>query len=97
MKLSDAKHYRAEAKKCRDAAASAEDSAARLYWQHAERCWLTLANQAEVDVNLLAGRKKAPGLETDSWSDLNLAASGIACFQKEARQAQTVTGLLQRS
>jgi hypothetical protein len=56
-----------------------------------------LANQAEVDVNLLAGRKKAPGLETDSWSDLNLAASGIACFQKEARQAQTVTGLLQRS
>jgi hypothetical protein len=44
MKLSDAKHYRAEAKKCRDAAASAEDSAARLHWQHAERCWLTLAN-----------------------------------------------------
>jgi len=51
MKLSDAKHYRAEAKSS----------------------------------------------ETDSWSDLNLAASGIACFQKEARQAQTVTGLLQRS
>ena len=62
MKLSDAKHYRAKAKKCRDAAASAEDSAARLHWQHAERCWLTLANKAEVDVNLLAGRKKALGL-----------------------------------
>jgi len=30
MKLSDAKHYRAKAKKCRDAAASAEDSAARV-------------------------------------------------------------------
>jgi hypothetical protein len=55
-----------------------------------------LANQAEVDVNLLAGRKLQDS-ETDSWSDLNLAASGIACFQKEARQAQTVTGLLQRS
>ena len=97
MKLSDAKHYRAEAKKCRDAAASAEDSAARLHWQHAERCWLTLANQAEVDVNLLRAAKRLQDSETDSWSDLNLAASGIACFQKEARQAQTVTGLLQRS
>ena len=96
MKLSDAKHYRAEAKKCRDAAASV-DSAARLHWQHAERCWLTLANQAEVDVNLLRAAKRLQDSETDSWSDLNLAASGIACFQKEARQAQTVTGLLQRS
>lgn len=25
----------------------AKDSAARLRWQQAERCWLTLANQAE--------------------------------------------------
>jgi hypothetical protein len=67
MKLSDAKHYGAEAKKCREAAATAEDSAARLHWQHAEQCWLTLANQAEVCVNLLEGRKKPAQLRNGEW------------------------------
>lgn len=47
MKPSDAKHYRAKARKRSEAAAMAKDSAARLRSQQAERCWLTLANQAE--------------------------------------------------
>jgi hypothetical protein len=67
MKPSDAKHYRAEARKCREAAAMAKDSAARLRWQQAERCWLTLANQTEVCVNLLAGRNKPAQLRNGDW------------------------------
>jgi hypothetical protein len=57
----DAAHYRIEAAKCHQAAVSAKDSAARLYWQQAERCWLTLANQAEVAVDLLSGRNSMRG------------------------------------
>ena len=54
-------HYRLEAAKCREAAGRARDSASRLYWELAERCWLTLANQAEVTVNLLTGRDSLQG------------------------------------
>ena len=43
-----ATHYRLKAEKCREAAARAKDSASRLYWEQAQRCWLTLANEAEV-------------------------------------------------
>jgi hypothetical protein len=57
----DAAHYRVEAAKCHKAAVSAKDSAARLYWEQAERCWLALANQAEVAVNLLSGRNGERG------------------------------------
>jgi hypothetical protein len=67
MKLSDAKHYRAEARKCRMAAAAAKNSATRLYWQEAERCWLTLANQAEVSVNLLKARNKRSRFRNGEW------------------------------
>jgi hypothetical protein len=59
-----AMHYRLEAAKCREAAGKAKDSASRLYWQQAERCWLTLANQAEVTVNLLSGRNSLQGRNT---------------------------------
>jgi hypothetical protein len=57
----EAAHYRAESAKCREAARKAGDSASRLYWQQAERCWLTLANQADVTVNLLSGRNSLRG------------------------------------
>jgi hypothetical protein len=66
MQPSDAKHYRAEARKCREAAVRAKDSVARLHWQQAERYWLTLANQAEVRVNLLAGRSNSQ-LRNGEW------------------------------
>ena len=54
-------HHRIEAAKCHQAALRAKDSASRLYWQQAERCWLALANQAEVAVNLLSGRNSMRG------------------------------------
>ena len=54
----DAVHYRIEAAKCHQAANRAKDSASRLHWEQAERCWLTLANQVEVSVNLLSGRNR---------------------------------------
>jgi hypothetical protein len=57
----DAAHYRIEAAKCHQAAIEAKDSAARLYWEQAERCWLALANQVEVSVNLLSGRNSVGG------------------------------------
>ena len=60
-KRHEAAHYRVEAAKCREAAGRARDSASRLYWEQAERCWLTLANQAEVTVNLLSGRNSLRG------------------------------------
>ena len=56
-----ATHYRLEAEKCREAAGRAKDSASRLYWEQAQRCWLTLANEAEVTVNLLSGRNNLQG------------------------------------
>jgi|KBSMisStandDraft_5_1062788.scaffolds.fasta_scaffold1481239_1 hypothetical protein len=56
-----ATHYRLKAEKCREAAARAKDSASRLYWEQAQRCWLTLANEAEVTVNLLSGRNSLQG------------------------------------
>jgi hypothetical protein len=62
--IPEAVHYRLEAAKCREAAGNAKDSASRLYWQQAERCWLTLANQAEVTVNLLSGRNSLQGCNT---------------------------------
>jgi hypothetical protein len=67
MKPSDAKQFRAEARRCRDSAATAGDSATRLHWQQAERWWLTLANQAEVCVNLLEGRSKPAQLRNGEW------------------------------
>jgi hypothetical protein len=66
MKPSDVKHCRAEARKCREAAVRAKDSVASLHWQQAERYWLTLANQAEVRVNLLAGRSNSQ-LRNGEW------------------------------
>jgi hypothetical protein len=69
----DAAHYRIEAAKCHQAAIRAEDSAARLYWEQAERCWLALANQAEVAVNLLSGgngvrgRNRPARLKNGQW------------------------------
>ena len=59
--MHEAAHYRLEAAKCREAAGEARDSAARLYWERAAMCWLTLANQAEVTVNLLSGRSSLQG------------------------------------
>ena len=57
----NASHYRIEAAKCHQAATMAKDSASRLYWEQAERCWLVLANQTEVTVNLLSGRNSMRG------------------------------------
>ena len=57
----DAAHYRTEAAKCHQAAIGAKNSVSRLYWEQAERCWLALANQAEVAVNLLSGRNTMRG------------------------------------
>jgi hypothetical protein len=64
----DAPYYRAEAKRCQEAAAQARDPAAKEYWLKSERCWIKLANQAELvaDLNALpkiptqAPQKKAP-------------------------------------
>ena len=72
----DAAHHRIEAAKCHQAAIGAKDSASRLYWEQAERCWLMLANQAEVALNLLSGRNGTHGrngparLRTDSGTSL---------------------------
>ena len=63
MSRKDAARYRAEAEKCREAAALATDSAARLHWEQAERCWLTMAKQAEVVVDLLRGRNQPTRLQ----------------------------------
>ena len=57
----DAAHHRIEAAKCHQAAIRAKDLASRLYWEQAERCWLALANQVEVAVNLLSGRNSVRG------------------------------------
>jgi hypothetical protein len=61
----DAGHYRAEAEKCLKAAVVAKDSATRLYWEQAARCWLTMANQAEVVVDLL--RNQPTRLQNGQW------------------------------
>jgi hypothetical protein len=63
----DAVRYRAEAQKCREAADLAANSETRLYWQHAERCWLTMANQAEVVFDLLRGRNQPTRLHKGQW------------------------------
>jgi uncharacterized alpha-E superfamily protein len=44
----DGPYYRAEAKRCQVAAAQARDPATKEYWLNSERCWLKLANQAEL-------------------------------------------------
>jgi hypothetical protein len=44
----DAPYYRAEAKRCQESAAQARDPATKEYWLNSERCWLKLANQAEL-------------------------------------------------
>jgi hypothetical protein len=44
----NAPYYRAEAKRCQDSAAQARDPATKEYWLSSERCWLNLANQAEL-------------------------------------------------
>jgi dsDNA-binding SOS-regulon protein len=67
MSRKDAARYRAEAEKCREAAALATDSAARLHWEQAERCWLTMAKQAEVVVDLLRGRNQPTRLQKGQW------------------------------
>jgi hypothetical protein len=58
---------RAEAEKCLKAAVVAKDSATRLYWEQAARCWLTMANQAEVVVDLLRGRNQPTRLQNGQW------------------------------
>jgi dsDNA-binding SOS-regulon protein len=67
MSRKDAARYRAEAEKCREAAAMATDSAARLHWEQAERCWLTMAKQAEVVVDVLRGRNQPTRLQKGQW------------------------------
>jgi uncharacterized alpha-E superfamily protein len=44
----DAPYYRAEAKRCQESAAQARDPATKEYWLNSERCWIKLANQAEL-------------------------------------------------
>ena len=63
----NAEHYRAEAAKCHDLAERANDFASRLYWEQAERCWLTMAHHAEVAQNLLSGRKRCARLKNGEW------------------------------
>ena len=48
MSRLDAEYYREEAKRCREAAEQARDRATKEHWLEAERCWITLANQAEL-------------------------------------------------
>ena len=48
----DAPYYRAEAKRCQEAAAQARDPATKEYWLKSERCWIKLANQAELVADL---------------------------------------------
>jgi hypothetical protein len=67
MSRKDAVHYRAEAEKCREAAALARDTATRLHWEQAERCWLTMAHQADVVVDLLRGRNQPTRLRKGQW------------------------------
>ena len=50
----DAPYYRAEAKRCQEAAAQARDPATKEYWLKSERCWIKLANQAELVADLNA-------------------------------------------
>jgi hypothetical protein len=58
MKRLDARHYRDEAQKCREAAARAKDSSTREHWLEAERCWIELANKAELVATFNAVAKK---------------------------------------
>ena len=44
----DGQYYREEAKRCQEAAAKARDPATKEYWLKSERCWIKLANQAEL-------------------------------------------------
>jgi len=55
----NAPYYRAEAKRCQEAAAQARDPTTKEYWLNSERCWLKLANQAEL---VAAKRPKSPDL-----------------------------------
>ena len=48
MNALDAPYYRAEAKRCHESAAQARDPATKEYWLNSERCWIKLANQAEL-------------------------------------------------
>jgi len=81
MKPSDAKHYRAEARKCREAAAMAKDSAARLRWQQAERCWLTLANQTEVCVTFWRATISPHNFETEIGFSSNVVCDCLRALQ----------------
>ena len=58
----NAPYYRAEAKRCQDAAAQARDPATKEYWLNSEKCWLKLANQAEL---VAAKPPKSPDLRPD--------------------------------
>jgi uncharacterized alpha-E superfamily protein len=59
MRRLDAQYYRDEAKRCREAAAQAKDSFTREHWLEAERCWIELANKAELVATLNALPKKS--------------------------------------
>lgn len=48
MSRLDAQYYREEAKSCREAAERTRDRTTKEHWLEAERCWITLANQADV-------------------------------------------------
>ena len=58
----NAPYYRAEAKRCQETAAQARDPATKEYWLNSERCWLKLANQAEL---VAAKPPKSPDLRPD--------------------------------
>jgi hypothetical protein len=60
MRRLDAQHYRDEAKRCREAAAQAKDSSTREHWLEAERCWIELANKAELVTTFTAFPEKPP-------------------------------------
>jgi hypothetical protein len=79
----DAAHYRMEAAKCHQAAIEAKDSAARLYWEQAERCWLALANQVEVSVNLLSGRNSV-GAATGPRDSRRVSGTSVWCSLRPA-------------
>ena len=58
MNRLDAQYYRAEAKRCQEAAAQARDASTKEHWLEGQRCWIKLANQAEL-VATLNGLQKS--------------------------------------
>jgi hypothetical protein len=58
MSRADATYHRKRAEECREAAAKANELAAKMHWQEAQACWLYLAQLAET-VTETAERSKA--------------------------------------